>query len=158
MGQDLAHDISREVGMPLKLSQRIQVDAPVAAWRATAALADTFPFVSEQGNSRITLVPVGIVAAITPWNYPLHQITGKLAPALLAGCTVVLKPSELAPAASACLMAACERAGLPPGVLNIVLGDARWATHWSRTRTSTWCRSPVQRSWAAKRRRWRQAT
>lgn len=124
MGQDLARDISREVGMPLKLSQRIQVDAPVAAWRATAALAETFPFVSEVGNSRITLVPVGVVAAITPWNYPLHQITGKLAPALLAGCTVVLKPSELAPAASACLMAACEQAGLPPGVLNIVQGDA----------------------------------
>lgn len=123
-GQALARAISREVGMPLKLSQRIQVDAPVAAWRATAALAETFPFVSEVGNSRITLVPVGVVAAITPWNYPLHQITGKLAPALLAGCTVVLKPSELAPAATAALMTACERAGLPPGVLNIVLGDA----------------------------------
>lgn len=124
MGQDLARDISREVGMPLKLSQRIQVDAPIAAWRGTAKLADTFSFARDEGNSRITLVPVGVVAAITPWNYPLHQITGKVAPALLAGCTVVLKPSELAPAASACLMAACERAGLPPGVLNIVLGDA----------------------------------
>lgn len=124
MGQALARDISREVGMPLKLSQRIQVDAPVAAWRATAALADTFAFVSDVGNSRVTMVPVGVVAAITPWNYPLHQITGKLAPALLAGCTVVLKPSELAPAASAGLMAACEQAGLPPGVLNIVQGDA----------------------------------
>ncbi|MGN5477327.1 aldehyde dehydrogenase family protein [Cupriavidus basilensis] len=78
--------------MPLKPSQRIQVDAPVAAWRATRPRwPTTFPFVGEQGNSRITLVPVGIVAAITPWNYPLHQITGKLAPALLAGCTVVLK-------------------------------------------------------------------
>lgn len=124
MGQSLARDISREVGMPLKLSQRIQVDAPVAAWRAAAALADTFAFARDVGHSRVTMVPVGVVAAITPWNYPLHQITGKLAPALLAGCTVVLKPSELAPAASACLMAACEQAGLPPGVLNIVQGDA----------------------------------
>lgn len=123
-GQALARDISREVGMPLKLAQRIQVDAPVAAWRATAALADTFAFVSEVGNSRVTMVPVGVVAAITPWNYPLHQITAKLAPALLAGCTVVLKPSELAPAASAALMAAAEQAGVPPGVLNIVQGDA----------------------------------
>ncbi len=68
MGQALARDISREVGMPLKLSQRIQVDAPVAAWRATAALADTFAFVSDVGNSRVTMVPVGVVAAITPWN------------------------------------------------------------------------------------------
>ncbi|RZT35474.1 aldehyde dehydrogenase family protein [Cupriavidus agavae] len=124
LGQSLAGDISREVGMPLKLSQRIQVDAPIAVWRATAALADTHSFVSEAANSRITMVPVGVVAAITPWNYPLHQITGKVAPALLAGCTVILKPSELAPAASACLMTACEQAGLPSGVLNIVQGDA----------------------------------
>lgn len=122
-GQALAQQISREVGMPLKLAQRIQVDAPVAAWRATAALAGTFAFVREVGHSRVTMVPVGVVAAITPWNYPLHQIIGKLAPALLAGCTVVLKPSELAPAAAAHLMSACEQAGMPPGVLNIVWGD-----------------------------------
>lgn len=122
-GQALAQQISREVGMPLKLAQRIQVDAPVAAWRATAALAGTYAFVREVGHSRVTMVPVGVVAAITPWNYPLHQITGKLAPALLAGCTVVLKPSELAPAAAAHLMSACEQAGMPPGVLNIVWGD-----------------------------------
>jgi aldehyde dehydrogenase (NAD+)/betaine-aldehyde dehydrogenase len=122
-GQALAQQISREVGMPLKLAQRIQVDAPVAAWRATAALAGTFAFEREVGHSRVTMVPVGVVAAITPWNYPLHQITGKLAPALLAGCTVVLKPSELAPAAAVHLMSACEQAGMPPGVLNIVWGD-----------------------------------
>lgn len=121
---ELAHDISREVGMPLKLSRRIQVDAPVAAWRAAAALAETFPFVQTKGNSRVTLVPVGVVAAITPWNYPLHQITAKLAPALLAGCTVVLKPSELAPAVTERLIAACEQAKLPQGVLNIVQGGA----------------------------------
>jgi aldehyde dehydrogenase (NAD+)/betaine-aldehyde dehydrogenase len=121
---ELATEISREVGMPLKLSRRIQVDAPIAAWRATAALADTFAFVRTIGNSRVTLAPVGVVAAITPWNYPLHQITAKLAPALLAGCTVVLKPSELAPAVTERLMAACEQAQLPPGVLNLVLGGA----------------------------------
>lgn len=121
---ELAHEISREVGMPLKLSRRIQVDAPIAAWRATAALGDTFHFVQTLGNSRVTLVPVGVVAAITPWNYPLHQITAKVAPALLAGCTVVLKPSELAPAVTERLMAACEQAQLPPGVLNIVQGGA----------------------------------
>ncbi|SDD01488.1 aldehyde dehydrogenase (NAD+) [Cupriavidus sp. YR651] len=121
---ELAHEISREVGMPQKLSRRIQVDAPIAAWRATAALADTFAFVRTIGNSRVTLAPVGVVAAITPWNYPLHQITAKLAPALLAGCTVVLKPSELAPAVTERLMVACEQAKLPPGVLNLVLGGA----------------------------------
>jgi len=121
---ELAREISREVGMPLKLARRIQVDAPVAAWRATAALADSFGFERTVGNSRIVLEPAGVVAAITPWNYPLHQITAKLAPALLAGCTVVLKPSELAPATTARLIAAAERAGLPDGVLNVVLGGA----------------------------------
>lgn len=120
----LAHDISREVGMPLKLSRRIQVDAPIAAWRATAALAETFRFVRDVGHSRVVMAPVGLVAAITPWNYPLHQITGKLAPALLAGCTVVLKPSELAPAATQALIHACEAARLPAGVVNIVSGGA----------------------------------
>ena len=121
---ELAREISREVGMPLKLAQRIQVDAPVAAWRATAALAEDFSFERSVGNSRIVLEPVGVVAAITPWNYPLHQITAKLAPALLAGCTVVLKPSELAPATAVRLMDAVERADLPRGVLNVVLGGA----------------------------------
>ncbi|WP_342050831.1 MULTISPECIES: aldehyde dehydrogenase family protein [unclassified Cupriavidus] len=121
---ELAEDISREVGMPLKLSRRIQVDAPIAAWRATAALADDFAFVRQVAHSRITMAPVGVVAAITPWNYPLHQITGKVAPALLAGCTVVLKPSELAPSATQHLIAACEAAQLPAGVLNIVSGGA----------------------------------
>lgn len=125
---DLAQDISREVGMPLKLSRRIQVDAPIAAWRATAALAETFEFVRQVGHSRVTMVPVGVVAAITPWNYPLHQITGKIAPALLAGCTVVLKPSELAPAATLYLIEACEAARLPAGVLNIVSGGAALGT------------------------------
>ncbi|CAG9167045.1 aldehyde dehydrogenase family protein [Cupriavidus pampae] len=125
---DLAQDISREVGMPLKLSRRIQVDAPIAAWRATAALAETFEFVRHVGHSRVTMVPVGVVAAITPWNYPLHQITGKIAPALLAGCTVVLKPSELAPAATLHLIEACEAARLPAGVLNIVSGGAALGT------------------------------
>ncbi|WP_422649801.1 Aldehyde dehydrogenase family protein [Cupriavidus sp. H18C1] len=123
-GADLAREIAREVGMPLKLSQRIQFDAPVAAWRATAALADSFAFEHAIDHSRIVLDPVGVVAAITPWNYPLHQITAKLAPALLAGCTVVLKPSELAPATTVRLIDAIERAGLPPGVVNVVLGGA----------------------------------
>jgi aldehyde dehydrogenase (NAD+)/betaine-aldehyde dehydrogenase len=123
-GAELARELAREVGMPLKLSQRIQVDAPVAAWRATAALADDFRFERRIGNSLVVLEPVGVVAAITPWNYPLHQITAKLAPALLAGCTVVLKPSELAPATVRHLAQALERAQLPPGVVNILLGGA----------------------------------
>lgn len=120
----LAQGIAAEVGMPLKLSQRIQVQAPILAWRATADLAAECLADSSLGHSTITHVPVGVVGAITPWNYPLHQITGKVAAALVAGCTVVLKPSELAPCTARALGEAALAAGLPEGVLNIVMGDA----------------------------------
>ncbi|MBV6823188.1 aldehyde dehydrogenase family protein [Pseudomonas sp. PD9R] len=122
--ESLAKGIAAEVGMPFKLSQRIQVQAPILAWRSTADLAVDCLADTRVGNSTITHVPVGVVGAITPWNYPLHQITGKVAAALVAGCTVVLKPSELAPCASRVLGEAALAAGLPAGVLNIVLGDA----------------------------------
>jgi aldehyde dehydrogenase (NAD+)/betaine-aldehyde dehydrogenase len=120
----LAQGIAAEVGMPLKLSQRIQVQAPILAWRATADLAVECLADSLLGHSTITHVAVGVVGAITPWNYPLNQITGKVAAALVAGCTVVLKPSELAPCTARALGEAALAAGLPKGVLNIVLGDA----------------------------------
>nr|WP_314624091.1 aldehyde dehydrogenase family protein [uncultured Noviherbaspirillum sp.] len=120
----LAQAISREVGMPLKLSRRIQVDAPVAAWRQTASIGEGMRFEEEVGHSLVTQEAAGVVAAITPWNYPLHQITAKLAAALMAGCTVVLKPSELAPAAARALGEAVAQAQLPPGVVNIVFGAA----------------------------------
>jgi aldehyde dehydrogenase (NAD+)/betaine-aldehyde dehydrogenase len=119
----LANDISREVGMPLKLSRRIQVEAPIAAWRTTAAIGEKMSFEETVGHSVITQEPIGVVAAITPWNYPLHQITGKLAAALMAGCTIVLKPSELAPSSAKVLGEAILESGLPPGVVNIVFGD-----------------------------------
>ncbi|MDB6145828.1 MAG: Aldehyde dehydrogenase [Pseudomonas sp.] len=122
--EQLAQGIAAEVGMPLKLSQRIQVQAPIMAWRATADLAVEALADASVGHSTITRVPVGVVGAITPWNYPLHQITGKVAAALVAGCTVVLKPSELAPCTARALGEAALAAGLPKGVLNIVLGDA----------------------------------
>lgn len=94
---EIAAIISIEVGMPAKLSKRIQADAPVAAWSTYADIAESFEWEQRLGHSVVVQVPVGVVGCITPWNYPLHQITGKIAPALLAGCTVVLKPSELAP-------------------------------------------------------------
>ena len=74
------------------------------------------------GNSLIVREPVGVVGAITPWNYPLHQIMAKVAPALAAGCTVVLKPSEVAPLNAFLLSEACLEIGMPPGALNIVTG------------------------------------
>lgn len=119
----LSAGITAEVGMPAKLTHRIQVQAPIAAWRSTAdAAADALAEVKIT-HSYVTRVPVGVVAAITPWNYPLHQITGKLAAALMAGCTIVLKPSDLAPTSAQILGKAIENARLPEGVVNIIFGD-----------------------------------
>jgi betaine-aldehyde dehydrogenase len=119
---DLAAAISSEVGMPLKLSRAIQVGSPVYNWNAYAKLAREFPFETRVGNSLVVREPVGVVAAITPWNYPLNQITLKVAAALAAGCTVVLKPSEVAPLNAFMLAEAIHEAGLPAGVFNLVSG------------------------------------
>jgi aldehyde dehydrogenase (NAD+) len=119
----MVNGIAAEVGMPLKLTRRIQVEAPISAWRATAEIAADALADIPLRHSVITKEPVGVVGAITPWNYPLHQITGKLAAALAAGCCVVLKPSELAPSASQALGEAIAAANLPNGVVNIVFGD-----------------------------------
>jgi acyl-CoA reductase-like NAD-dependent aldehyde dehydrogenase len=121
--EPLAARVTQEVGMPLKLSAAIQVKAPIEAWRAYAKAAREMKWQSDIGHSRVHQVPIGVVACITPWNYPLHQITAKVAPALAAGCTVVLKPSELAPASAQVLAEASADAGLPPGVFNLVFGD-----------------------------------
>ncbi|WP_206995776.1 aldehyde dehydrogenase family protein [Trinickia mobilis] len=118
----LTEMISREVGMPRKLASRIQVGAPVAAWNLYADLAAELEWESRISHSLVVKVPVGVVACITPWNYPLHQITGKVVPALLAGCTVVLKPSEIAPSSAFVMARAIEESGLPPGVFNMVHG------------------------------------
>lgn len=115
--------ISREVGMPRKLAARIQVGAPIVAWDMYADLAADFDWETRVGHSLVQQVPTGVVACITPWNYPLHQITGKVAPALLAGCTVVLKPSEMAPSSAFLLADAIRQAGLPAGVFNLVHGS-----------------------------------
>ena len=121
-GDEIARTITGEVGMPLKLSQRIQAGLPAAVMESYAKLVGDYPFEEELGNSLVIREPVGVVGCITPWNYPLHQAVAKLAPALAAGCTVVLKPSELAPLSVFLLARIAEQAGLPPGVFNLVSG------------------------------------
>jgi betaine-aldehyde dehydrogenase len=120
--EELAKTIAQEVGMPLKLAGRIQAGLPIANFANFAKLLKEFVFEERVGNSLVTREPVGVVAAITPWNYPLHQIALKVAPALAAGCTVVLKPSEVAPFNAFILAEAIEAAGLPHGVFNLVTG------------------------------------
>jgi acyl-CoA reductase-like NAD-dependent aldehyde dehydrogenase len=114
--------IANEVGMPLMLAKGIQVGLPTIAFADQAQRANEFEWESEVGNSTIVREPVGVVAAITPWNYPLHQIANKVSAALAAGCTVVLKPSEVAPINAFILSDIIDEVGLPKGVFNMVCG------------------------------------
>ena len=100
----------------------IQVGLPAGAFADAAQAAETFPWEEEIGNSLVVREPVGVVGAITPWNYPLYQIVLKVAPALAAGCTVVLKPSEVAPLNAFVLAEVIDEVGLPAGVFNLVTG------------------------------------
>ncbi len=120
--EELATTIAREVGTPLKMAQMVQVGLPIMVVKSFARLLDDFPFEEEVGNSLVLREPVGVVGCITPWNYPLHQIIAKVAPALAAGCTVVLKPSEVAPLNAFLLAEAVHEIGLPAGVFNLVSG------------------------------------
>lgn len=126
---EMARDIAQDVGMPIKLSRGIQVGLPIETLRNTAAIAREFPFERQIRNSIVVMQPVGVIGAITPWNYPLHQIMAKVAPALVAGCTVVVKPSEVTPLAALALAEAIDAAGFPPGVFNLVVGVGPDAGH-----------------------------
>jgi aldehyde dehydrogenase (NAD+) len=119
---EIAAIISHEVGMPMTLSGTIQVGLPAGAFADAAAAAEAFPWEEEIGNSLVVREPVGVVGAITPWNFPLYQIALKVAPALAAGCTVVLKPSEVAPMNAFALAEVIDEVGLPAGVFNLVTG------------------------------------
>jgi acyl-CoA reductase-like NAD-dependent aldehyde dehydrogenase len=119
---ELAELIAIEVGMPLKLAGMIQVGLPVAQVGNYAQILRDFAFEEEVGNSLVVKEPIGVVGAITPWNYPLNQIVAKVAPALAAGCTVVLKPSEVAPLNAFVLAEVIDEAGVPAGVFNLVCG------------------------------------
>ncbi len=118
----LADLITHEVGMPYTLSQLVQVGLPMASFGSMASVAADFTWEKEVGNSLVVREPVGVVGAITPWNYPLHQIAAKVAPALAAGCTVVLKPSEVAPLNAFVLADIFDEVGAPPGIFNLVTG------------------------------------
>ena len=119
---EVANIVSEEVGMPKMLSTLIQVGLPQGSFAVNAQLVEGFQFEEQVGNSLVVREPVGVVGCITPWNYPLHQIAAKVAPALAAGCTVVVKPSEVAPINAFILAEIIDEAGLPAGVFNLVSG------------------------------------
>ncbi len=119
---EIAETIAQEVGMPLMLSKIIQAGLPKANFQIAAGLAGSYEFETQVGNSLVVREAIGVVGCITPWNYPLHQIALKVAPALAAGNTVVLKPSEVAPINAFILAEVIDAAGLPAGVFNLVTG------------------------------------
>ncbi|MER5558606.1 aldehyde dehydrogenase family protein [Streptomyces sp. NPDC002506] len=119
---EIAATISAELGAPLPFAQAVQTGLPIAIAGSYAELAATYSFEEKVGNSTVYQEPVGVVGAITPWNYPLHQIVNKVAPALAAGCTVVLKPAEDTPLTAQLFAEAVHEIGLPAGVFNLVTG------------------------------------
>jgi betaine-aldehyde dehydrogenase len=119
---EFATTITGEVGVPLKIAQRVMVANPIHTFGSYAKMAAEFEFENTVGNSIIVREPVGVVGAITPWNFPLHQIALKVAAALAAGCTVVLKPSEVAPLNAFMLAEIIDEVKLPKGVFNLISG------------------------------------
>ncbi|OCB13868.1 aldehyde dehydrogenase [Mycolicibacterium porcinum] len=122
---DIAELITAEMGAPVRIAQTVQTQVPLAVAKGFAQVLDTFEFEEHIGNSLVLREPYGVVGAITPWNYPLYQVVAKVLPAIAAGCTVVLKPSNEAPLSVFAFVQACEDAGLPPGTLNLVSGPGR---------------------------------
>ena len=114
--------ISDEMGMPRGMSTMIQAGMPAATTGGVPATARDFAFEETINRTLVTREPVGVVGCITPWNFPLHQVMAKVAPALAVGCTVVLKPSEVAPLSAFLLAEIIDDLGFPPGVFNLVSG------------------------------------
>ncbi|MFJ3636419.1 aldehyde dehydrogenase family protein [Streptomyces sp. NPDC090112] len=119
---ELADTITAELGAPLAFARAVHVGGSTAVASSFAELAASYAFEERIGNSTVLLEPVGVVAAITPWNYPLYQIVAKVAPALAAGCTLVLKPAEDTPLTAQLFARAVHEAGIPAGVFNLVTG------------------------------------
>ena len=119
---EVADAISKEMGSPVTEAGPVQVGIPLKTFEVASEVLKTFEFETELDGSAIVREPIGVVGAITPWNFPLHQIALKVAPAIATGCTIVVKPSELAPLSSVLLADIIDSVGLPAGVFNLVQG------------------------------------
>lgn len=120
---DFAEVISAEMGSPASLVKPTQVGNPVFTFKEAAQLARDYEFELDQGKTHVVREAIGVCSLITPWNFPLNQIAGKVAPALAAGCTMVVKPSELAPLDAFILAEIIDDAGVPAGVFNLIVGE-----------------------------------
>jgi aldehyde dehydrogenase (NAD+) len=121
--EEMAETISLEMGAPISFSKAAQVGAGLAHFNEIVKVLEHFKFEEIQGTTLLRKEPIGVCGLITPWNWPMNQIVAKVAPALAAGCTMVLKPSELAPLSAYLFAQILDEAGLPAGVFNMVNGD-----------------------------------
>src|ERR1700674_3895764 len=120
--EQMAETISQEMGCPLSLARKAQAPAGLAHLMEIVRVLENFKFEVAKGSTVMRKEPIGVCGLITPWNWPMNQIATKVAPALAAGCTVVLKPSEVAPLSAFILAEILDDIGLPPGVFNLVTG------------------------------------
>src|SRR3954471_18019583 len=120
---EFAETISREMGAPLSLSKNAQAAMGVAHLSTAMKVLKNFEFLKLQGTTAVAYEPIGVVGMITPWNWPINQIACKVAPALAAGCTIVLKPTEVAPLNAIIFAEILHEAGVPAGGFNLVNGD-----------------------------------
>jgi len=121
--EEMATTISQEMGAPISLSRKAQAPAGLAHLLEIVKVMENFKFEELKGSTLLRKEPVGVCGLITPWNWPMNQVVAKVAPALAAGCTVVLKPSEFAPLSSYLLAEILHESGVPAGVFNLVSGD-----------------------------------
>ena len=120
--EEIAGTISQELGSPITEAMMIQAGLPAITFSSMEHLVEEMPWEQTIGNSLVIREPIGTVGAITPWNYPLHQVCAKVAPAMLAGCTIVVKPSEVTPLSAFILASIFDEVGVPAGVFNLVTG------------------------------------
>ena len=121
--KDLAQSMAEEMGAPVSFAEMAQVGAGIGGFMGTMEALKNFTFSEQHGANTVVYEPIGVVGMITPWNWPLNQIALKVAPALAAGNTMILKPSEECPTNAAIFAEILDAAGVPPGVFNLVQGD-----------------------------------
>ena len=151
---ELGKAISDEMGAPLNFAIQVHAGVGLGHFMTALALLKEFTFEEKRGTTLIRREPAGVCGLITPWNWPANQICCKVAPALAVGCTVVLKPSEIAPISGQIIAEIIAEAGAPKGVFNLVQGDGPGVgAAIARITTSTWCRSRARRAPACRSRR-----
>lgn len=120
---EMGQTISMEMGAPISFATRFQAGAGMGHYKTAAKVLENFHFHEDRGTTAIVREPIGVIGMITPWNWPSNQISCKVAAALASGCTMVLKPSEVAPLSALLLAEILDEAGVPKGVFNLVNGD-----------------------------------